>query len=280
MATRRATQLQKAIQSIKAERDHVLINMTNDSDTHTAKDKPKSSTTPNGQPETVHISAKPDTPVEQVAGSSAVASDPLTSVRLRAATILQEIDTIKDNNLAMRQQADELQFALLCISNEAASDAPMCRQLEQSVRQRRERCGELVEKCDRLERTLATCIQDRCNLMYANQTNMPDELRAITEQMKGLEHELSSARGERDNLQISLDEKKAKMEIERASVSEMQVLADARKVCNSEVRLAVVLKVVMVYGQPPLVATIDYDRVAVVSLWLVAERLGCLPSNL
>lgn len=240
MATRKATQLQKVIQSIKAERDHVLIDVNNDSDTQTAKDEPKSSTTPNGQPEIAHNSAKTDTSVEQVAGNSAGASDPLTSVRLRAAAILQEIDTIKDSNVAMRQQADELQFALLCISNEAASDALICRQLEQSVRQRRERCGELVEKCEKLERMLATCIQDRSNLMDANQTNMTDELRAITEQMKGLEHELSSARGERDNLQISLDEKKAKMEIERASVSEMQVLADARKVCNSEVGHAVV----------------------------------------
>jgi hypothetical protein len=233
IATRRASQLQKSIQSIKAEHDHVLLNMSNEPDSQLKEEHntPIKSRTPNGQLESTDlVQKKSDATTQEVAGRSASASDPLTTVRLRAASILQEIDAIKESNLAMRQQADELQFSLLCISNEAASEAPICRQLEQSVRQRRDRCGELVEKCNRLEKTLATCIQDRCNLISTNQTNMSAELKAITEQMKTLEHDLSSARGERDNLQISLDEKKAKMEIERASVSEMQALADARQV--------------------------------------------------
>jgi hypothetical protein len=69
-------------------------------------------------------------------------------------------------------------------------------------------------------------------LLDKNPSDTSAELGAVMDQMKTLEKDLSSARGERDNLQISLDEKKAKMELERASVTEMQMLADARQVCT------------------------------------------------
>lgn len=163
-------------------------------------------------------------------------ADPLTSVRLRAASILQEIDTIKDSNSSLKQQVDELQFALVCIGDNIVSAAPMCKQLEHSMKQRQSRCRDLSEKCESLEKTLASCLQERCKLLDTNQSDSSDEMKAIAEQMKSLEQTLSSTRSERDNLQTTLDEKKAKMEIERASVSELKMLADARQARLSSVR--------------------------------------------
>lgn len=230
MTIRRTKKLQQSILEMKDECEHVLQNAQENYTKPVEADTPtvKSSTEPSAPSDVTMVDEMSTT--EQGSESSGVAADPLTTVRLRAASILQEIDAIKENNLSARQRADELQFALLCINNKAASDSPVCKQLEQSVRQGQERCRELSEKCERLERTLAASLQDRCKLLDINQSNTSEELAAIMDQMKSLEQDLSTTRGERDNLQTSLDEKKAKMDLERASVSEMKALADALQV--------------------------------------------------
>ncbi|GAB5593905.1 E3 ubiquitin-protein ligase bre1 [Umbelopsis nana] len=242
MTIRRTKKLQQSILEMKDECEHVLQNAQENYTKPVEADTPtvKSSTEPSAPSDVTMVDEISTT--EQGSESSGVAADPLTTVRLRAASILQEIDAIKENNLSARQRADELQFALLCINNKAASDSPVCKQLEQSVRQGQERCRELSEKCERLERTLAASLQDRCKLLDINQSNTSEELTAIMDQMKSLEQDLSATRGERDNLQTSLDEKKAKMELERASVSEMKALADALQarlisVTNDKTRL-------------------------------------------
>lgn len=233
MAIRRIKKLQQSIQDMKDERERVLQHTKDDRTKQVERDTPtaKSSSEVNDQPDITYMPEKSKTePDSESSTVASTAADPLTTIRLRAASILQEIDAITENNLSARQRIDELQFALICINNDTTSGTPLYSQLEQSVRQRKERCRELSEKCDKLERTLATSLQDRCSLLDKNPSDTSAELGAIMDQMKTLEKDLSSARSERDNLQISLDEKKAKMELERASVTEMQMLADARQV--------------------------------------------------
>jgi predicted nucleic acid-binding Zn-ribbon protein len=235
MAIRRIKKMQESIQDMKDERERVLQHTKDDHTKQVERDTPtaKSSSEVNDQPDITCMPEKSKTePDSESSTVASTAADPLTTIRLRAASILQEIDAITENNLSARQRMDELQFALICINNDTTSGTPLYSQLEQSVRQRKERCRELSEKCDKLERTLATSLQDRCSLLDKNPSDTSAELGAVMDQMKTLEKDLSSARGERDNLQISLDEKKAKMELERASVTEMQMLADARQVCT------------------------------------------------
>lgn len=230
-AIRKAKKLQQSIQELHEEQEHVG-QLTLDT-TPNIKDERLTTTSDsiseiNSQPN-VEISADKQKSEENIEGSTVI--DPLTSLRMRAASILHEIDSIKESNQSLRQRADELHFALICISDNMVSEASICKQLEQAVRQRQGRCRELSEKYEKLERTFATYLEERCKLLDTNQTNSSDEIKAIMEQMKSLEQELSSTREERDHLQTTLDEKKAKMELERASVSEMKVLADARQVC-------------------------------------------------
>ncbi|CAM0143098.1 unnamed protein product [Umbelopsis sp. WA50703] len=239
-AVHKSRKLQKYIMEMKNETVQASLNSASDvkvgQSADMVVDKPDelngqhdTSQSGTSQPEAIQPDVGTDIPISDDISQGPAEADPLTSVRLRAASILQEIDATKESNSSLKQQVDELQFALVCIGDNIVSEVPISKQLEHSVRQRQSRCRDLSEKCENLEKTLANCLQERCKLLDTNQNDSSEEMKAITEQMKSLEQVLSSTRSERDNLQTTLDEKRAKMEIERASVSEMKVLADARQ---------------------------------------------------
>ncbi|CEP18584.1 hypothetical protein [Parasitella parasitica] len=155
--------------------------------------------------------------------------DPLIHAQQLLEQRLRDIDMIKEDRISLKQQIARLEMDLICVPESRIYKAPICRQLSQSRAYNRDKCNRLSEICHDLQNALDDLQGNRRRLIKELDSEQVNHSRKLEEELRKLDMDLTRIRGQRDALQMSLEERKAATEAGRASIVELKVIADTKK---------------------------------------------------
>lgn len=142
---------------------------------------------------------------------------------------LRDIELIKEDRIGLKQQIACLEMDLVCVPESRIYRAPICRQLSQSRAYHKDRCNRLSDMCHDLSGSLDDLSSNRRRLIRELDGEQASHFKDLEEQLRKLDVDLTRIRGQRDALQMTLEERKAATEAGRASILELKVIADTRK---------------------------------------------------
>lgn len=141
---------------------------------------------------------------------------------------LRDIDLIKEDRIGLKQQIACLEMDLICVPESRIYRAPICRQLSQSRAYHKDKCNRLSDMCHDLSSSLDDLSNNRRRLIRELDGEQVSHFKDLEDQLRKLDVDLTRIRGQRDALQMSLEERKAATESGRASIGELKVIADTR----------------------------------------------------
>lgn len=118
---------------------------------------------------------------------------------------------------------------LVCVPESRIYKATMCRQLSQSRAYHKDKCNRLSDICHDLQSALDDLTANHRRLIKELDSEQVTHFKDLEEQLRKLDEDLTRIRGQRDSLQMNLEERKAATEAGRASIVELKVIADTRK---------------------------------------------------
>lgn len=136
---------------------------------------------------------------------------------------------IKEDRIGLKQQIARLEMDLICVPESRIYKAPICRQLSQSRAYNKDKCNRLSDICHDLQNALEDLQANRRRLIKELDSEQVNHSRKLQEELRKLDEDLTRIRGQRDALQMTLEERKAATEAGRASIAELKVIADTRK---------------------------------------------------
>lgn len=142
---------------------------------------------------------------------------------------MRDIELIKEDRILLKQQIARLEMDLICVPESRIYKAPMCRNLSQSRIYHKDRCNHLSDMCHDLQNSLDDLSCKRRRLIKDLDAEQVNNFKGIESQLVKLDEDLTRIRGERDVLQMNIEERKASSEAGRASIIELKVIADTRK---------------------------------------------------
>lgn len=155
--------------------------------------------------------------------------DPLIHAQQLLEQRLRDINMIKEDRIGLKQQIARLEMDLICVPESRIYKAPICRQLSQSRAYNKDKCNRLSDICHDLQNALDDLQGNRRRLIKELDSEQVTHSRKLEEELRKLDVDLTRIRGQRDALQMSLEERKAATEAGRASIVELKVIADTRK---------------------------------------------------
>ncbi|KAI7906149.1 uncharacterized protein BX663DRAFT_498987 [Cokeromyces recurvatus] len=161
--------------------------------------------------------------------SPGVAQNPLTQIQQLLEQKLRDIELIKEDRIAIKQQIARLEMDHVCVPESRIYKAPICRQLSQSRAYHKDKCNRLTDICHDLQNGLNDLLANRRRLIKDLDSEQVDYFKGLEDQLKKLDIDLTRIRGQRDASQMSLEECKAANEGGRVSIAELKVIADTRK---------------------------------------------------
>ncbi|OAD05532.1 hypothetical protein MUCCIDRAFT_80617 [Mucor lusitanicus CBS 277.49] len=164
-----------------------------------------------------------------VVNSQGVAQDPLIHAQQLLEQRLRDINMIKEDRIGLKQQIARLEMDLICVPESRIYKAPICRQLSQSRAYNKDKCNRLSDICHDLQNALEDLQANRRRLIKELDSEQVNHSRKLQEELRKLDEDLTRIRGQRDALQMTLEERKAATEAGRASIAELKVIADTRK---------------------------------------------------
>ncbi|KAL7328498.1 E3 ubiquitin-protein ligase bre1, variant 2 [Mucor circinelloides] len=164
-----------------------------------------------------------------VVNSHGVTQDPLIHAQQLLEQRLRDINMIKEDRIGLKQQIARLEMDLICVPESRIYKAPICRQLSQSRAYNKDKCNRLSDICHDLQNALEDLQANRRRLIKELDAEQVNHSGKLQEELKKLDEDLTRIRGQRDALQMSLEERKAATEAGRASIAELKVIADTRK---------------------------------------------------
>lgn len=142
---------------------------------------------------------------------------------------LHDIEMIKEDRIGLKKQISKLQMDLVCVPESRIYKAPLCRQLFQSRTYQKDKCNHLSDICHDLQMNTEDLSSNRRRFIRDLDYEQVNHFKEMESQLKKLDVDLTRIRGQRDALQMSLEEGKASSGIGRASIVELKTIADARK---------------------------------------------------
>ncbi|KAI9273646.1 hypothetical protein BY458DRAFT_435150 [Sporodiniella umbellata] len=142
---------------------------------------------------------------------------------------LHDIEMIKEDRIGLKKQICKLQMDLVCVPESRIYKAPLCRQLFQSRTYQKDKCNHLSDICHDLQMNVEDLSSNRRRFIRDLDYEQINQFKEMEAQLKKLDVDLTRIRGQRDALQMHLEESKASSEIGRGSVAERKTIADARK---------------------------------------------------
>lgn len=136
---------------------------------------------------------------------------------------------IKEDRIGLKQQIARLEMDLICVPESRIYKAPICRQLSQSRAYNKDKCNRLSDICHDLQNALEDLQANRRRLIKELDSEQISHSRKLQEELRKLDEDLTRIRGQRDALQMTLEDRKAATEAGRASIAELKVIADTRK---------------------------------------------------
>ncbi|KAI8646250.1 hypothetical protein BD408DRAFT_428859 [Parasitella parasitica] len=161
--------------------------------------------------------------------SQGLPQDPLIHTQQLLEQRLRDINMIKEDRIGLKQQIARLEMDLICVPESRIYKAPICRQLSQSRAYNKDKCNRLSDICHDLQNALNDLQGNRRRLIKELDSEQVTHSRKLEEELRKLDVDLTRIRGQRDALQMSLEERKASTEAGRASIVELKVIADTRK---------------------------------------------------
>lgn len=155
--------------------------------------------------------------------------DPLIHAQQLLEQRLRDINMIKEDRIGLKQQIARLEMDLICVPESRIYKAPICRQLSQSRAYNKDKCNRLSDICHDLQNALDDLQGNRRRLIKELDSEQVTHSRKLEEELRKLDVDLTRIRGQRDALQMNLEERKAATEAGRASIIELKVIADTRK---------------------------------------------------
>ncbi|CAO3681162.1 unnamed protein product [Rhizopus stolonifer] len=155
--------------------------------------------------------------------------DPLIHIQQLLDQRLHDIDMIKEDRIGLKKQISKLQMDLVCVPESRIYKAPLCRQLFQSRTYQKDKCNHLSDICHDLQMNTEDLSSNRRRFIRDLDYEQVNHFKEMESQLKKLDVDLTRIRGQRDALQMSLEEGKASSGIARASIVELKTIADARK---------------------------------------------------
>lgn len=136
---------------------------------------------------------------------------------------------IKEDRIALKQQIARLEMDLICVPESRIYKSAICRNLSQSRAYHKDKCNHLSNICHDLQSSLDELNCNRRKLIKELDSEQVNYFQELREQLCKLDGDLTRIRGERDKLQMNLEERKASTEVGRCSIAELKVIADTRK---------------------------------------------------
>ncbi|KAG2229843.1 hypothetical protein INT48_001091 [Thamnidium elegans] len=155
--------------------------------------------------------------------------DPLIRAQQTLEQKLHDIELIKEDRIALKQQIARLEMDLICVPESRIYKSAICRNLSQSRAYHKDKCNHLSNICHDLQSSLDELNCNRRKLIKELDSEQVSYFQELREQLCKLDGDLTRIRGERDKLQMNLEERKASTEIGRCSIAELKIIADTRK---------------------------------------------------
>ncbi|KAI9478222.1 MAG: hypothetical protein EXX96DRAFT_619155 [Benjaminiella poitrasii] len=161
--------------------------------------------------------------------TSSIGQNSLNHVQQLLEQKLRDIELIKEDRIAIKQQIVRLEMDHVCVPESRIYKAPMCRQLSQSRAYHKDKCNRLADIYHDLQNGVNDLLANRRRLIKELDSEQVNYFKGLEEQLQKLDIDLTRIREQRDASQMSLEERKAANETGRASIVELKVIADTRK---------------------------------------------------
>ncbi|KAI8978945.1 hypothetical protein BDB01DRAFT_725672 [Pilobolus umbonatus] len=170
-----------------------------------------------------------ETPTSIVYNSQGISQDPLIHAQQSLEQRLREIELIKEDRISIKQQIARLEMDLITLPESRIYKAPLCRQLFQSRSYQKDKSNHLSDICHDLQNNYDDMCNKRRRLIKDLDIEQVSHFKGLEDQLHKLDIDLTRIRGQRDALQMSLEEKKAATEVGRQSIIELKLIAETRK---------------------------------------------------
>ncbi|RCH89297.1 hypothetical protein CU097_005028 [Rhizopus azygosporus] len=161
--------------------------------------------------------------------NQAISQDPLFHIQQMLNQKLHEIEMIKEDRIALKQQIARLEMDLICVPESRIYKAMMCRQLFQTRTYQKDKCNHLSDICHDLQMNVDDLSSNRRRFIRDLDYEQVSHFKDMESQLRKLDTDLTRIRGQRDALQMNLEERKASTDVGKASIAELKIVADARK---------------------------------------------------
>ncbi|KAI7887098.1 hypothetical protein K492DRAFT_31520 [Lichtheimia hyalospora FSU 10163] len=156
-------------------------------------------------------------------------SNTLAQVQQTLDRQLREIELIKDQRIDLKQQIAQAELDLVDVPESRIYKSPVIRQLYQAREYQRDKSEHLTSVCRKLRRDLETLLADRRAFLQERDNEQLDHIHGLQRQLRKLDRELNEIRGQRDTLQVAVEEYKSMKDTARVSLPELQLIAESRK---------------------------------------------------
>ncbi|KAI8148020.1 hypothetical protein BJV82DRAFT_664357 [Fennellomyces sp. T-0311] len=155
--------------------------------------------------------------------------DSLVQVQRTLDRQMNEIEAIKEQRIELKQQIAQAEMDLIELPELRIYKSPLIRQLYQAREYQRDQSNHLLSVCQKLRKDRDRLRSERRSFIQECDTEQLDHIKSLQKQLRKLDRELNQVRGQRDALQVIVEEYKSARDSTRASLPELQLVADARK---------------------------------------------------
>ncbi|KAI9494843.1 hypothetical protein BDB00DRAFT_292994 [Zychaea mexicana] len=154
----------------------------------------------------------------------------LTQIQRMLDRQLQEIEAIKEERITLKQRIAQAEIDLIILPEARIGKLPHIYQSQESVAYFRQKSDRLLKICRELRQERDRLQIERRPFIQEHDADQLHHIKKLQKQLRELDRELNDVRGQRDALQVVVDEYKSTRESGgRASLPELQLIADTRR---------------------------------------------------
>ncbi|KAF7731459.1 hypothetical protein EC973_000267 [Apophysomyces ossiformis] len=154
--------------------------------------------------------------------------DPLVRIQQALDQQLKEVEALKDQRVTLKHQMCQLEVDLVAIPGTRIYKTTLGRQLYQSREYHKDKYRNILSVFEKLRRDLEEAQGSRRRFVKELDAKQVSHIKGLEDQLHRLESDLTRIRGQRDALQVQLEEHKACAESGRISVNELRVIMETR----------------------------------------------------
>ncbi|KAG0173012.1 E3 ubiquitin-protein ligase bre1 [Apophysomyces sp. BC1015] len=154
--------------------------------------------------------------------------DPLIRMQQTLDQQLREVELMKERRVALKHQICQLEVDLVAIPGSRIYKTTLGRQLYQSREYHKDKCRNVLSLFEKVRRDLEESQGNRRRFVKELDAKQVSHIKGLEEQLRRLETDLTRIRGQRDALQVQLEEHKTCAESGRISVNELRVIMETR----------------------------------------------------